>query len=296
MNLLGIGLAVVAAGVNAASNVLQRMANRREPPQLQMSLRLVADLVRRPVWLAGFAAVVLSFLLMASALGFGQLAVIQPIIILELPLTLIAGARIFGSRLGRREWVAAGVMTLGLAGLIVFLSPRGGQPSVGWVTWTVGIGGSLLLVAGLVLLARLVVSSDGTRAAVLGAATGITFGLTAALMKGMTEQFSGGLGSIFVAWQTYAMAVSGLLGMYLLQTALHAGRLIAAQPGITLLDPFTAIVWGIVGFGEQVRGGIFLVLAVVSAGVLAAGALALSRSPLLEQEEGEEAGGQPQAA
>lgn len=46
-----------------------------------------------------------------------------------------------------------------------------------------------------------------------------------------------GEGQTFVTWQTYAVAISGALGMFVLQSSLNAGRLVASQPGITAADP-----------------------------------------------------------
>ncbi|MGI8761098.1 MAG: DMT family transporter, partial [Jatrophihabitantaceae bacterium] len=123
-------------------------------------------------------------------------------------------------------------------------------------------------------------------AALLGTASGASFGLTAALMKAMTETFAHGFLTIFTTWQTYAMVAAGGLAMFLLQSALNAGRLIAAQPGITTADPVVSILWGVLGFGETVRGGVFLLLAAVSAAVIGWGVFLLARSPLIAGAEG----------
>ncbi len=74
-------------------------------------------------------------------------------------------------------------------------------------------------------------------------------------MKGMTTHFSHGFGTIFTGWQLYAMVATGGLGMFLVQSALNAGRLIAAQPGLTLSDPIISILWGVLAFHERVRAG-----------------------------------------
>jgi drug/metabolite transporter (DMT)-like permease len=277
-------IAVLAAGSNATSNVLQRKANRGEPPDLSMRPRLLLDLLHRRVWLAGFGTVVLSFVLMAVALSMGRLAAVQPIVVLELPLTLVGAAKVLHARLGRREWTAVAVMTCGLAGLIVFLAPSGGNggrpPGFEWLVASVATA----TVVGGCVAASLVDAGSRLRPVLLGVATGITFGLTAAYMKGMTAALDHGVLSILTTWKTSAMAITGIAGMFLMQNALHSGRLVAAQPGITLADPAVAILWGIVVFGEQPRGGLFLVLAFVSACALATGALVLARSPLLERE------------
>ena len=130
----------LAAAANAATNVMQRSANRDISDRLQFSLALVKSLLRRPLWLASIVTMLSSFVLHAAGLGLGTLAAIEPLLVLELPLTLI-GARFFlGSRLGRREWSAIAVMTAGTCGLIGFLGPSGDQAAgIGGLVWLVAI-------------------------------------------------------------------------------------------------------------------------------------------------------------
>ncbi|HZD67091.1 MAG TPA: hypothetical protein VE152_13425, partial [Acidimicrobiales bacterium] len=60
-----------------------------------------------------------------------------------------------------------------------------------------------------------------------------------------------------------------------------AGPLVAAQPGVTAADPVVAVLWGVLAFHEQVRGGIWLFLVLVAAGVAAWGVVKLSRSSVI---------------
>lgn len=284
-------LAVLAAASNAASNVLQRQANRQEPPEVAMSARLVIDLLHRPVWLAGLVTVIASFLLDAAALSQGRLAAVQPVLVLELPLTLVGASRVFRSaRMRLREWSAIAVMSAGLAGLIFFLDPsQAHHHGIRAATWIVGVA----VTVGAIVLC--VVGSSrggpGRRPALLGLASGIGFGLTAAFMKNATGVLHQGPAAVFETWTTYAMAVSGLTAMFLMQNALQAGRLIAAQPGITLADPGVAILWGVLAFGERIRGGAYTAGALVAGLALAMGVVVLSRSPLLHEDDRAPAGG-----
>jgi drug/metabolite transporter (DMT)-like permease len=284
LKVLAIFLALVAACSNAASNVIQRFTNRDEQDVHTLSLRLIYDLMHRPLWFGGLAAVTLSFVLQATALRFGPLALVEPLLICELPLTFLGAALVLHSPLGLREWGAAGVMTAGLAALVGFLDPRGGiDQGVHPLVWAVGLGVSACAVVGLVIAGWRRARGD-VRAALYGAATGIEFGLTAALMKGAVVELSSGILGLFSAWQTYAMVAAGIVGMYLVQNAMQAGKIVAAQPGITLLDPFVAIVWGIFAFDERITGsGLHLALAVAGGLLMVGGALLLSRSPLLDR-------------
>jgi len=294
--------AVLAACANATSSVLQRKANREISRKKNLSWKLIRGLLHEPVWFGGVLAVIAGFLLQAAALGNGQLSVVEPILVLELPATLLLGSKVFGSRLGLREWGPAVTMTAGLAGLLYFLSPsQGHSTGVRWYVWFVGIGANVGMIAALVVAGRRGpagrgggAGSSARQAAVFGVAAGAGFGLTAALMKGMTTTFSHGIVALFTSWQLYGMIAAGGLAMFLLQSAMNAGRLIAAQPGLSLTDPIVSILWGVLAFGEHVRGGLFLLLAVLSGGLMTASVIALTRSPLLAgasggREEGQRA-------
>jgi hypothetical protein len=102
----------------------------------------------------------------------------------------------------------------------------------------------------------------------------------------MTTAFSRGFGALFTTWQLYAMIATGGLAMFLLQSAMNAGRLVAAQPGLTLTDPIVSILWGILVFHERVRGGLYIILALLSGLTMAGAVIALAGSPLLSDQSG----------
>jgi drug/metabolite transporter (DMT)-like permease len=298
-------LAVLAACANAASSVLQRKAGRRIPTGQNLSPRLIWSLVHEPVWFGGVLAVTVGFLLQAAALGRGQLSLVEPVLVLELPATLLLATRVFHARLHRREWGSAAAMAAGLAALLYALSPSGGRPQdVRWYAWMIAIGINLAFVAAMVACGRRGPAGQGPhsgrrgsagprprsyqssalQAAVLAVGAGAAFGLTAALMKSMTSAFARGMAALFSSWQLYAMVVAGIGAMFLVQFAMNAGRLVTAQPGLTLTDPIVSILWGVIVFDEQVRTGWFLVLAVAGGLVMACAVLVLARSPLLSGE------------
>lgn len=304
MRLVAALLAVLAAAGNAAASVLERRVNREQPDRVALRWELVVRLVRQPLWLAAIGAVTASFLLQAAALGFGQLSMVQPLLILELPLTLIIAARAFGNDLGSREWSAVAAMTAGLAALTYAASPTGGTPTgLGAGDWLIGIG-AVTGAMGLLVLAGIRsgrADGAGRRAAAYGLAAGIGFGLTAALMKAMDHALSGGISGALQAWQTYAMIVAGGASMFLVQNAFQAGRLVAAQPALTLSDPVVAIVWGVALYGEHVRTGPWLAMELAGAAAIAWGAVRLAGSPAAAAREdrdqsGRTASNRPRAA
>lgn len=304
--MLTYALAVLAACANALSSVLQRKANKRVPQRENMSPRQIWTLLHQPVWFGGILAITVGFLLQASALGTGDLAVVEPVLVLELPFTLILASWLFHQRLGLREWLPSAAMTAGLAGLLYLLAPSaGGSPRLHWYGWLAGVGGNLALVGALVLVARRgsirrarpekpgQQGGGPFRAALLAVAAGSTFGLTAALMKEVTRTFERGVGELFTDWPVYAMVAAGVLGMFLTQSALNAGQLIAAQPGLSLSDPLISVLWGVLAFHEQIRQGWYIPGEVACAGVIVAGVVTLARSPLLSEDSSAESGRPP---
>ena len=280
MIILAYACGCLAAVSNASTNVMQRAANRSEGQDLAFSLQLIKNLLRRRLWLAGIATMLASFLFQALGLGLGTLAAIEPLLVLELPLTLI-GARLFlGARLGRRERYAVAAMTAGTVGMIAFLGPSGGRAGgVPWPVWLVATAVTAAP-AGLTFWLGRVARSAGRRAGLLGIGAGISFGLAAGFIKGMTGQFgAGGVAGVLSAWQLYAAGAAGILAFWMDQNAINAGRLATAQPGITLADPYVSIVWGALVFHEVFRGGFWLAGAIIAAAAMSAGAIVLARSP-----------------
>ncbi len=279
-------LAIAAALANAAGQVLQRKPSRNVPAGDQESAKLFRDLAKKPVWLAGIATTLLGSVLQVSALAFGALATVQTLSVLELPFTLIGAAWFLEGSLRWRDWGYIGVMTLGTAGVVAFLDPQGGHATtVSSLTWGVALA---VTTVPIVVLSALTRRAESARdAALLGAATGICFALFAAVMKGVTLEFHAGVLAVLTSWKIYLAIVAGIAGGWLLQNAVHAGKLVAAQPGITLLNPAVAILWGALVFHERMRGGLFIILVVISAAAIAVSAIALAQSPRVKEKQSE---------
>lgn len=283
LDLLSYLCAALAATGNALANVMQRKSSLEQPAGDRFGPRLLWNLVRSHTWQVGFAGLVGSFVLQAVALGLGQLAAVEPIITLEVPLTLLIASRTFGSRLRRTEWTGIFLMTFGMIALVALLGPQpGNETDVGSSVYAAAGGATAATIVALV-----VVSLRGSivwRTACLGAAAGTSFGLTATFIKETIAQAdSRGAIGVFTTWQTYVAVTFGVGGLILMQWALHVGPLLAAQPGFTLMDPLVSILWGVLVFDETTRTGLWLLPASLGAVLVGVGVVVLAHSPLLEQ-------------
>ncbi len=284
MGVVGVALMIVAALLNATASVLQRHGARGEPESAAFSLELIVDLIRRPVWILGILAMVCGFVLHGVAISLSRISLVQPLLVTELPFTLILASRALGLNIPKRDWLAIALQSVGLAAFVECLDPVGGDPRVPTTAWVLGVGITLIVIAALVALGYL--GRAEHRAAMLGTATGAAFGLNSALIAGVGATVSHG-GGLFTAWQTYGVAILGPTSFFLLQNALHAGNLVASQPGFTLTNPLVSVVWGLWVFGEHGRHGAFLVGALAGAGLITAGTFLLARSDLLDPNRSE---------
>jgi len=275
--------AALAAAGNAVANVMQRKASLEESPDRAFDARVMLDLVRNLTWVLGFLGMVTSFVLQGVALGLGQLSAVEPVITLEVPLTILIASHVFSTRIGRVEWTGIALMTGGMIALVASLDPQPGDAYHVTNAEYVKAGGSTAFT----ILALVVVGSRSrpvVRTAAIGAAAGTSFGLTATLLKeAVTQLNKRGLIGLVSTWQTYAVVGFGLLGILLMQAALHAGPLIAAQPGFTLMDPIVSILWGVLVYDEVTRTGWWLLLATLSAIAVGVGVFRLAKSPLFEE-------------
>jgi drug/metabolite transporter (DMT)-like permease len=280
-------LALGAAFANALTSVLQRMGVEDAPADSTLHLRLISFAVRRKVWLLGFAFMVVSFVMQAIALHYGRLTEVQPILTTELLFLVIILATWFRYRVGWREWSGAALGGAGLAGFLIFANPEGGNAvplTEDWLEVGSACVGSMALAVVLALR-----GPRWWRAIMFGAAAAIGYAFTAALTKVVTGYISQDWVSMFVHWETYALALFGLMSVFLAQNAFHAGPIAASQSTLVLVDPLASILIGIGLFNDQLRTAPpWGPLEALSLLVLFLGMLILCNSPLVAGVKGEQ--------
>jgi hypothetical protein len=290
-------LSLVASLCTATSSVCQRLGARRDEAE-DFDLRLLWRLARRPVWLLGLASMILGFAFQVSALHFGPLALVQPILALELLFVFAYMAFSGRSRVTvrPRDWLAAVAMSAGIGSFLGVASPSGGRLDASAAMWWP----ASIVTLGLVLLALTVtywpprrhVASGARRAAVLGAATGISWGFVAAVIKELSSRLGEGISAVTTSWPLFVLIVTGAATLVLASHALAAGPLAASQPGFTILDPLWASLLGLFLFGEHIQTGApSLFLEAMALAVIVGGVATLSHSHLIADADRPRSGG-----
>jgi hypothetical protein len=278
--------ALLTAGSNACAAVLQRKAAAQVPPERSMHASLIADLVRRRVWLAGIGMVIVAAVAQAAALATGPIALVQPIFIIELPVTLVLAALANHNPAALRQlpWTAIIVTTCALGVGLAVAQPSGATESAETTSWVIALIVTAIFEAVLIITATR--TRGELRAALLGLAAACGYALTAALMKNAMADLNQGVVQFFTNWHIYATAAAGVGSLFLLQNALQAGSLVASQPMLTVGDALISISYGVTLFSEQLRTGWWLLPQLVALTMIIIGCVQIAKSPLAAEASG----------
>lgn len=284
--LLCVLFALLTAGSNACASVLQRKAAAQVAPERSMHVSLIADLVKRRVWLAGIGMVVVAAVAQAAALATGPIALVQPIFIIELPVTLVLAAFANHNRaaLRRLPWSAILLTTTALGAGLAVAQPSGAIDSAQDRSWVIALIATAIFEA--VLISAAMGTKGEPRAALLGLAAACGYALTAALMKNAMADLNAGATEFFTNWHIYATAVSGVGALFLLQNALQAGSLVASQPMLTVGDALISIGYGVTLYSETLRSGWWLVPQIIALAAIIVGCVHIAKSPLAAEATG----------
>jgi drug/metabolite transporter (DMT)-like permease len=257
---LVVGLSLGSALSFAGSTNLKHSSAGEMPevPRLRagMLARFVAATLRHRLWLAGLVTDLIGLSLQVLALHFGDLAVVQPLLISGLLFALLLRRR-QGRRVTGHEVRWALVLT---GCLVAFLFLTGTQPTgphpAGPDRLPAGVAagvGALLALACVALAHRRKPAADA--AALLGVAVGVVYAASAAVLKALTDRAVHGPEALLTSWQLYTVIAVGALGLLLNQLAFQAGPLTASLPAIATVDPLLSIVVGVLVYDEHLHRG-----------------------------------------
>lgn len=251
MTSLAAGLALLAALLFALASAVQQRSAAAVPDEAAGGLRLMRVLVRRPSWWVGTLSDVAGYAAQAAALAVGSLVLVQPLLVTTLLFALPLGARWAGRRLRAADRGWAVLLAGSLAVFVAVGEPTEGADQAPLERWL-----PTAVVLGVVLAVCLVGAAarrGTTRAFLLAVATGVLYGITAALTKGVVTQLDDGLVALLTSWETYALVVVATAGTLLQQSAFQAGDLAASLPAITVGEPVVGVAIGLAVLGEQLR-------------------------------------------
>ncbi|MGH8961020.1 MAG: DMT family transporter, partial [Jatrophihabitantaceae bacterium] len=253
---LAVGLGVGSAVVYGTSIVVQhRVAHR---PGGDEDARHLLQTVRDPRWLLAIGGDFVGFLLQIGALSAGPVVLVQPLVVLMLPVALIVGFVTGGPRPRLPEYLGS-VSIVG--GLAVFLTLIG-IPSEPHVPHPRRIATAVAIVLILGTFACLVVSGRRAviRGAMYGAVAGVYFGTLGVLVDAASSRYSRfGMHALVGTPRGFVPLIGilllGLGGIVLTQVSFQVGALGATLPANLSADPLAAVLLGAILLHERIPVG-----------------------------------------
>ncbi len=249
---VAIPCAVLAAVAYGASTAVQHRQVHR--PDQRADARGLLLLLRNPVWLMSMVGDGVGLALQVAALLTGPVVLVQPLLVLAVPISLPIGWALGGQRPSRGDVVASVGIVLALAVFSAVVGVPG--PATETPPAIMLLVAASLVGLGLVALGAVRGRRAAVRAAVFGAVAGAAFGLVGVLLDAVsvTWQASG--------WETFTaapglvpllgLAVVGAFAIVLTQVSFQVGALSASFPANEAAAPVVGVVLGAWLLSEEI--------------------------------------------
>jgi drug/metabolite transporter (DMT)-like permease len=239
-----------------------------------------AALFRSKWWAIGFGVALVAWVLHVAALALAPISLVQAVISGGLVFLAVLADRWFGFELGRREWLGVGLTALGLAflGLTVETGSTGSHSSYS-ISGMIAFEGAMVLIGTLLLLSHRVERIRHRHGLLLGAAAGILFGVSDVSIKALTGTVPGDLITILSPWTAVAIAAS-IAAFYSSARALQVGEGVSTIAITTVSANVSAILGGILVFGDPLGNDAYAITARACAFALVIVAAGLTPAPM----------------
>ncbi len=274
---LAVVLALAAALTVGFSTSVQHRVAEQAPASVSGARGLLLHLAQRPMWWLGQALGFVALFFHALALGYGPIALVQPIAIMGMVFAPPIRAAMSRRWLPRGEAVAVVATFAGLVAFLLATAPRESDPTSGPGTLAL-VAVMALVSAGLTGLSGRIAEPTG-RAFLLGCAAGLLFGSVAVTLKiAMQALHDDGAVGFLTSPATYAFIVVGIGGITLNQISYRTARISASMPALNIVNVLVALLFGYLVFSETPRHTpLALVIEVLAAATIGWGLLRLAR-------------------
>ena len=279
---IGISLALLCALITNLGFLLKHKGACAAPDvDFRHPFRSAIGLWKSRWFAIGMLVAAGAFALHVAALALAPLSLVQAVLSGGLVFLTVLADRVFGFKLGVRQWAGVAMTALGLALLAVTL-PHGGDPHAGY-----SVPGMIGFEAGLLALGILLVFSPklGARhehhGVLLGAAAGILFGVSDVAIKALTGGVgsSGVLGGLMSPWLLTCILAS-VIAFYASARGLQQGEAVSVITVTSAAANVSAISGGILVFGDPMPADTLGIVVQGVAFVLVIVAAALTPAPV----------------
>ena len=278
---LGIALALVCAIVSNLGFFLKhRGACKADRVDMRCPVRSAKSLFSSGWFAIGMLVALSAWLFHVAALALAPLSVVQVVLAGGVVLVAVMADRLFGFSVGRRQWWGLGLTGLGLVLLVLTLPSSTGSHSSFQIPAMIAFEAGLFALGGLLILGPRAGAPAEHHGVMLGAASGVLFGVSDVAIKALTGLAGDGiLGVILSPWLLVAIAAS-IVAFFASARGLQDGEAVPVIAITGTAANISCIAGGIIVFGDPMPSDALGIAVQAVAFILVIVASALTPAPV----------------
>jgi drug/metabolite transporter (DMT)-like permease len=264
---LGILLALVCAIATQLGFLYKHKgANQAPKVDIRHPFRTAKQLYACKWFAIGMAVATSAWIFHVAAMALAPLSVVQAVLSTGVVILAVMAERIFGFKVGMRQWIGVAMTALGLLLLVITLPSHSGTHSAYSLAGMISFEGGMLVIGFLLISGPHIGAPDHHHGAMLGAAAGVLFGVSDVAIKALTGA-SGLFGVLGSPWLAVTVLAS-IVAFYASARGLQDGEAVPVIVATSTAANVSAILGGIVVFGDPMPGNTVGMLVQVFAFVL----------------------------
>ena len=229
-----------------------RGANDAPKVDIRRPLKSVRSLFSSRWFAIGMAVALGAWLLHVAAMALAPISVVQAVLSTGVVILAVLAERIFGFKVGRRQWAGVAMTAAGLVLLVITLPAHSGSHSSFSVAGMVSFEAGMLAIGFLLITGPRIGAPDHHHGVMLGAAAGVLFGVSDVAIKALTGL--DGLGAVLLSPWLAVTIVASVVAFYASARGLQEGEAVPVIASTSTAANVSTIMGGIVVFGDPMPG------------------------------------------
>ena len=246
---LGILLALTCAVATQLGFLYKHKgANDAPTVEIRHPFRTAVQLYSCKWFAIGMGIAAVAWLFHVAALAFAPLSVVQAVLSTGVVILAVMAERIFGFKVGMRQWIGVAMTALGLLLLVITLPATHGAHSAYSLVGMIAFEGAMLAIGAVLIGGKHLGMPDHHHGIMLGAAAGVLFGVSDIAIKALTgaDGITAILGSPWLAVTLMASCIA----FYASARGMQEGEAVPVIAATSTAANVSCILGGIIVFGD----------------------------------------------
>jgi drug/metabolite transporter (DMT)-like permease len=219
---------------------------------IRRPLKTVKSLFSSRWFAIGMAVALGAWLLHVAAMALAPISVVQAVLSTGVVILAVMAERLFGFKVGRRQWLGVAMTAAGLVLLVITLPAHSGSHSSFSVAGMISFEAGMLAIGALLITGPRIGAPDHHHGVMLGAAAGVLFGVSDVAIKALTGL--DGFASIVLSPWLPVTIIASVVAFYASARGLQDGEAVPVIASTSTAANVSTIMGGIVVFGDPMPG------------------------------------------